>query len=220
MNKILSSKWAKVVVFLLAFAPAAYLLWTIAAVAWFGAPVAENLTGNPLQYITHYTGDWTLRMLMITLTVTPLRVIFNRPAITRFRRMLGLFTYFYGFTHLLTWVWFDRNFEIAGMWEDIAMRLYITVGMAAFVMMTPLAITSTQGWVRRMKFQRWQKLHMLIYPSAIAGVLHFLWLVKSDIREPLLYGAILAALLGFRIVTKLRSKVPRKPISSPATASR
>jgi sulfoxide reductase heme-binding subunit YedZ len=215
MNKFLSSKWTKAGVFLLAFAPAAKLLWTIASVAWLGAPAEENLTANPLQYITHYTGDWTLRMLMITLTVTPLRVIFNRPAITRFRRMLGLFTYFYAFQHLLTWVWFDRNFEVAGMWEDIAMRLYITVGMAAFLAMTPLAVTSTQGWVRRMGFQRWQKLHMLIYPAAIAGVLHFLWLVKSDIREPLLYGAILALLLGFRVVMKFKGRV-----NSPTTASR
>ncbi len=218
MNKILSSKWAKVVVFLLAFAPAGVLAWRIAAVAWLGASVTDNLTANPLQYITHYTGDWTLRMLLLTLTVTPLRVIFNRPAITRFRRMIGLFTYFYAFLHMLTWVWFDRNFEVSGMWEDIAMRLYITVGMAAFLAMTPLAITSTQGWVRRLGFQKWQKLHMLIYPAGILGVLHFLWLVKSDIREPLLYGATLAGLLGFRIVVKLRKA--KKPVSSPATASR
>ncbi|MEO5923454.1 MAG: protein-methionine-sulfoxide reductase heme-binding subunit MsrQ [Bryobacteraceae bacterium] len=217
MNKILSSKWAKVVVFLLAFAPAAVLAWAIVSVAWLGASVTDYLTANPLQYITHYTGDWTLRMLMVTLTVTPLRVLFNRPAITRFRRMVGLFTYFYASLHLLTWVWFDRNFEVSGMWEDIAMRLYITVGMAAFLAMTPLAITSTQGWVRRMGFQRWQKLHMLIYPAGILGVLHFLWLVKSDIREPLLYGGILAVLLGFRVVTKLRKA---KKASSPAMTSR
>jgi sulfoxide reductase heme-binding subunit YedZ len=204
MNKILSSKWAKVVVFLLAFVPAGRLFSEIAAVAWFSAPVAETLTVNPLEYITHFTGLWTLRMLVITLAVTPLRVIFNRPAITRFRRMLGLFAYFYGCLHLLTWVWFDRQFQVTGMWEDIAMRLYITVGMAGFLAMTPLAITSTAGWVRRLGFQRWQKLHMLIYPAALAGVLHFLWLVKSDIREPLFYGAILTLLLGFRVVVKLR----------------
>ena len=206
MNKFLSSKWAKVVVFLLAFAPAAKLMWDIANVALLGADPVETLTANPLQFITHYTGDWTLRVLIATLTITPLRMLFNRPAITRFRRMLGLFTYFYAFAHLMTWVWFDRDFDVPAMWEDIAKRMYITVGMAAFAAMTPLAITSTQGWVRRLGFQKWQKLHMLIYPAAILGVLHFLWLVKSDIREPLLYGAILAVLLGFRVYKKWKPR--------------
>jgi len=205
MNKLLSSKWAKPVVFLLGLAP-------FLALSWFAYKL--DLTANPLEFITHYTGDWTLRFLLITLTVTPLRVLFNRPAITRFRRMLGLFTFFYAFLHLMTWVWFDRQFEVSGMWEDIAMRLYITVGMFGFAAMVPLAITSTSGWVKRLTFRRWQQIHMLIYPAAIAGVLHFLWLVKSDIREPLTYGAILGVLLGFRVVTKLRAANLR------ATASR
>jgi sulfoxide reductase heme-binding subunit YedZ len=201
MNKFLSSKWTKLVVFLLAASPATYLFGSV-ALAWFGYQI--NFTANPLEYITHYTGDWTLRFLLITLTVTPLRVIFNRPAITRFRRMLGLFTFFYSFLHMMTWVWFDRGFQITGMWDDIAKRLYITVGMAGFVAMVPLAVTSTSGWVRKLGFQRWQKLHMLIYGAAIAGVLHFYWLVKSDVREPLLYGAILTVLLVFRLVVRLR----------------
>lgn len=205
MNKILSSKWTKVVVFLLGLTPMAFLIW-------WGYKL--DLTANPLEFITHYTGDWTLRFLVITLCVTPLRVLLNRPAITRFRRMLGLFAFFYGCLHLLTWVWFDRQFEIAGMWEDIAMRLYITVGMAGFLMMLPLAITSTSGWVRRMGFKNWQRLHMLIYPAAIAGVLHYLWLVKSDIRDPLMYGAMVAVLLGFRVAVKLKAAATRRVTAS------
>ncbi len=194
MNKFLSSKWAKVVVFLLGLAPFGALLWWVYKL---------DLTANPLEFITHYTGDWTLRGIMITLTVTPLRVLLNRPVLTRFRRMLGLFTFFYGVLHLLTWIVFVNAFDVREMWEDVAERPYITVGMAGFLAMVPLAITSTQGWVKRLGFKRWQKLHYLIYPAGIAGVLHYLWLVKSDIREPLMYGGILAVLLGFRIVRRV-----------------
>jgi sulfoxide reductase heme-binding subunit YedZ len=201
MNKFLSSKWTKAGVFVLCLAPLAVLVY-------FG--FQQDLTANPLEYITHYTGDWTLRFFMITLAVTPLRQLLNRPALTRFRRMLGLYTFFYGCLHLLTWVWFDRQFEISGMWEDIVKRLYITVGMAAWLTMLPLAITSTSGWVRRLGFVRWQKLHRLIYLGAALGVVHFLWLVKSDIREPLLYGAILAVLLGYRAVKAVKAKPTRR----------
>lgn len=197
LNRILSSKWTKAVVFLLGMAPVLVLLWFIYQL---------DLTANPLEYITHYTGDWTLRFFLITLAVTPLRVMLNRPAVTRFRRMLGLYTFFYGCLHLLTWVWFDRQFEVAGMWEDIAMRLYITVGMASWLTMLPLALTSNQRAIRKLGFQRWQRLHRLIYAGALAGVLHFLWLVKSDIREPLLYGGILLTLMLFRAVVWMQKK--------------
>lgn len=195
MNKLLSSKWTKLVVFLLGLVPFGMLVW------W---AYKLDLTANPKEFITHYTGDWTLRGLMITLSITPLRVLLNRPAITKFRRMLGLFTFFYAFLHMLTWVVFVHYFDVQAMWEDVAMRLYITVGMAGFLVMLPLAVTSTNGWVKRLKFQRWQKLHRLIYAAGIAGVLHFWWLVKSDIREPLLYAAILTVLLGFRVAARLR----------------
>lgn len=197
LNRILSSKWTKGVVFLLGLSPLLVLLWFVYQL---------DLTANPLEYITHYTGDWTLRFFMITLAVTPLRVMLNRPAVTRFRRMLGLYTFFYGCLHLLTWVWFDRQFEVAGMWEDIAMRLYITVGMASWLTMLPLALTSNQRAIRKLGFQRWQRLHRLIYAGALAGVLHFLWLVKSDIREPLLYGGILLTLMLFRAVIWMQKK--------------
>jgi sulfoxide reductase heme-binding subunit YedZ len=201
MNKFLSSKWTKAGLFVLCLVPLAVLVY-------FG--FQQDLTANPLEYITHYTGDWTLRFYMVTLAVTPLRQLLNRPALTRFRRMFGLYTFFYGCLHLLTWVWFDRQFEISGMWEDIAMRLYITVGMASWLTMLPLAITSTSGWVRRLGFQKWQKLHRLIYVGAALGVVHFLWLVKSDIREPLLYGAILAVLLGYRAAKAMKAKPTRR----------
>lgn len=195
MNRILSSKWTKLVVFLAGLAP-------FAALFWF-AFVNHDLTPNPVEYVTHYTGDWTLRFLLITLAVTPLRLLLNRPAVTRFRRMLGLYAFFYGCLHLLTWLWFDRGWNVAGMMEDVTERAYITVGMAGYLGMLPLAVTSTAGWVRRLTFKRWQKLHRLIYLSAAAGALHYYWLVKSDKRLPLLYAAILAALLGFRAVAWL-----------------
>lgn len=197
MNKLLSSKWTKAVLFLLGLSPLLVLLWFVYQL---------DLTANPLEYITHYTGDWTLRFFMITLAVTPLRVMLNRPAVTRFRRMLGLYTFFYGCLHLLTWVWFDRQFEISGMWEDIVKRLYITVGMASFATMVPLAITSNARAIRTLGFKRWQQLHRLIYVGAAAGVVHYLWLVKSDIRKPLMYGAILLALLLFRAVLWIQKK--------------
>jgi sulfoxide reductase heme-binding subunit YedZ len=201
MNKFLSSKWTKAGVFLLCLLPLVVLVY-------FG--FQQDLTANPIEYITHYTGDWTLRFFMITLAVTPLRVLLNRPTLTRFRKMFGLYTFFYGSLHLLVWMGLDRNFDFAGVGEDILKRLYITVGMASWLTMVPLAITSTAGWVRRLGFQKWQKLHRLIYAGAVFGVVHYWWLVKSDIREPLMYGAILTVLLGFRLAKAMKSK-PTRP---------
>ena len=208
MNRILSSKWTKVVLFLLGLGPIGVLLWLAYQVASGQDSLA--LTANPIEYVTHFTGDWTLRFLLITLTITPLRMLLNRPALTRFRRMLGLYAFFYGCLHMLTWLWWDRQFEISGMIEDVLKRLYITVGMTGFLAMVPLAITSTAGWVRRMGYKRWQKLHRLVYVSAVAGVLHYLWLVKSDKRLPLLYGSILATLLAVRVVAWMRKRAPSR----------
>ena len=191
MNRVLNSKWAKVVVFLLA-------LWPLGALLW-NAFVDHDLTANPIKYLEHYTGDWTLRFLLITLAITPLRVLFKRPALTRFRRMLGLFAFFYGCLHLTTWVTLDQQFDVHGMIADVIKRTYITVGMAGWLAMLPLAVTSTQGWVRRMGYRGWQKLHRLVYLAATAGVVHYYWLVKSDERLPLMYGMILALLLALRI---------------------
>jgi sulfoxide reductase heme-binding subunit YedZ len=157
-----------------------------------------RLTANPIEFITHYTGDWTLRLIIIGLFITPLRKIFNYPDLIRYRRMIGLFAFFYGVLHFLTWIWLDKFFDPHEMWADIVKRRYITVGMAAFLMLIPLAITSTKGWIRRLR-KRWQQLHRLVYFAAIAGVVHYYWLVKSDIRLPVLYGLLVALVLGWRV---------------------
>jgi sulfoxide reductase heme-binding subunit YedZ len=151
-----------------------------------------------------------LRFLLITLSVTPLRKLLGVPAFIKFRRMLGLFAFFYGSLHFLTYIWLDKFFNLHEMLIDVAKRKFITVGFAAFVLLIPLAVTSTAGWIRRLGGKRWQKLHRLIYISAVAGVIHYLWLVKADIRKPLEYGAILAVLLSYRLVVWIRPKIEKR----------
>jgi methionine sulfoxide reductase heme-binding subunit len=179
----------KPLVFLLCLVPMALLIWN----AFNG-----GLSPNPIDDITDTTGDWTLRFLMITLAITPLRRITGWTSLTRFRRMLGLFCFFHGFLHFTTYVWLDHYFDLSIMVEDVFMRPYITLGFTGFVMMIPLALTSTKKWIGRLGGKRWQKLHRLIYVTATCGVIHYLWLVKLDIRRPLTYGAILALLMAFR----------------------
>src|SRR5579864_7012373 len=212
MKKVLSSRWTKVVLFVLCLVPLAWLGWRA---------YQQQLTANPIEFITHYTGDWIIRFLLITLAVTPLRKLFNLPQLARFRRMLGLFAFFYGCLHLMTWLALDKFFDLSEMWKDVVKRRFITAGMTAFLLMLPLAITSTAGWVRRLGFVRWQRLHRLIYFSALAGVIHYYWLVKSDIRLPVLYGTIWAVLMCYRLVVWLR--VPPRPhpsrVTIPNTAS-
>lgn len=210
VNRVLTNKWSKVVLFALGLLP-------FLALAWF-AFVEHDLTANPIEYITHYTGNWTLRFLLITLSITPLRMLLKRPVLTRFRRMLGLFAFFYGCLHLLTWIGLSQQFDVNAMIADVIKRKYITVGMAGYLAMVPLAITSTAGWVRRLGFRRWQKLHRLVYLAAAAGVVHYYWLVKSDVRLPLLYGALLLALLGMRLPTWLQK--PRGAGKRPRQAAR
>jgi sulfoxide reductase heme-binding subunit YedZ len=199
MKKVLSNRWTKVVLFAFCLIPVAWLGWRA---------YQQELTANPIEFITHFTGDWTIRFLLITLAVTPLRKLFNQPQLARFRRILGLFAFFYGCLHLMTWLGLDKFFDLSEMWKDVVKRRFITAGMTAFLLMLPLAITSTAGWVRRLGFVRWQRLHRLIYFSALAGVIHYYWLVKSDVREPLMYGGIWAALMCYRLVVWLRA--PRK----------
>lgn len=182
----------KVLVFLLCLGPVAVLTWK-ALHALLGA--------NPVDVITRSTGKWTLVFLLLTLSVTPLRRLLRMPWLVRFRRMLGLYAFFYGSLHLMTYVWLDQSFDVHGMLHDIAKRKFITAGMTAFALMIPLAFTSTSGWIRRMGGKRWQKLHRLIYLSATAAVVHFIWLVKADERRPIAYGSVLAALLLFRAAT-------------------
>ncbi|HEY6274217.1 MAG TPA: protein-methionine-sulfoxide reductase heme-binding subunit MsrQ [Terriglobales bacterium] len=159
----------------------------------------DELGANPVDVITRSTGKWTLTFLLITLSVTPLRKLASTPWLIRFRRMLGLFAFFYGTLHLMTYVWLDKFFDVNAMLHDIAKRRFITAGMTAWSLMVPLALTSTAGWIRRMGGKRWQVLHRLIYFSAAAGVIHFIWLVKADLRRPLTYGAILGLLIAIRL---------------------
>ncbi|MHB8454208.1 MAG: protein-methionine-sulfoxide reductase heme-binding subunit MsrQ [Acidiferrobacterales bacterium] len=180
----------------------------------------NGLGANPIAVITHSTGTWTLVFLLITLGVTPLRKLTGFHWLLRFRRMLGLYAFFYACLHFLTYVWLDQFFDWHAMLKDIAKRPFITVGFAAFVMLVPLAVTSTNAMVRRLGAKRWQALHRLVYIIAIGGVLHYLWLVKKDITQPVIYGVILACLLGFRVIAALtRPGSSPKPLR-PATAVR
>ena len=179
-------------VFLACLVPLARLGWK----AYMGL-----LGANPIEVITHSTGDWTLLFLLITLAVTPLRRLSGQPWLIRYRRMFGLFAFFYVTLHFLTYIWLDKFFNVQDMLADIAKRKFITVGFTGFVLLIPLALTSTSGWIRRLGGKRWQALHRLIYAAAICGVIHYLWLVKADIRKPLQYGTVLAVLLGYRLVS-------------------
>jgi methionine sulfoxide reductase heme-binding subunit len=182
----------KVMVFLTCLGPLSVLTWK---------GFHDQLGANPVDVITRSTGKWTLTFLLITLSVAPLRKLASAPWLIRFRRMLGLFAFFYGTLHLMTFVWLDKSFDFQAMLHDIVKRRFITAGMTAWALMLPLALTSTTGWIRRLGGKRWQRLHRLIYFSAAAGVIHFIWLVKADLRRPLTYGAILAGLLAFRLVS-------------------
>ena len=211
----------KVLVFILCLVPVGILAW-----GFFGAHPTDmsswgqGLGANPLEVITHSTGDWTIRFLLITLAITPLRKITKLNWLIRFRRMLGLFAFFYGTLHLFTYLWFDKDFVLADILADVGKRRFITVGFLGFVLMIPLAVTSTAWAIRKMGGKRWQALHRLIYFSAIAGVIHYLWLVKSDLTKPLQYGAILGVLLLYRFVVWVWPKGPRKavPVARTSTA--
>jgi sulfoxide reductase heme-binding subunit YedZ len=187
---LLASKWTKVFVFLLCLVPLGILVFRA---------LTANLSANPVEFIQHATGDWTLRFLIITLCITPFRKLLKLPDLIRFRRMLGLFAFFYACLHFLTYLGPDQSFDVAAMWKDVYKRPFITVGFAAFVLLIPLALTSTAGWIRRLGGRRWQMLHRLIYVSAICGVIHYYWLVKSAVLRPLTYGAIVGVLLLWRL---------------------
>lgn len=190
IKAVLLSKWTKVFVFLLCLVPLAILLWR---------GFHNDLTLNPVEYVEHRTGDWILRFLCITLAITPLRKILRLPQLIRYRRMMGLFAFFYACLHFSTWLGVDRYFQWSQIVDDIGKRPFITVGFTGFVLMIPLAITSTAGWIRRLGGKRWQTLHRAIYITAICGVIHFYWQVKSDVRKPVEYGVIVSVLLAWRI---------------------
>lgn len=194
---MLQRRWAKLVLFLLCLSPAGWLAWRAGN---------SDLTPNPIEYITHFTGDWTIRMIVATLAVTPLRRILHLPGLIRFRRMIGLFAFFYGCLHFATWFGLDKFFDTHEILADFGKRRFIIAGLTAFLGMLPLAITSTAGWVRRLGGRRWQALHRLIYLTAAAAVVHYYWLVKSDIRLPVLYGSLVGLLLLYRFVWWLRKR--------------
>ena len=195
-----------------------------AALAPFAALVVSGFTdglgANPVEAITHTTGEWTLRLLLATLAITPLRHLTGWVWLTRLRRMVGLFAFFYLVLHFTTYAVLDASLDLAYVVEDVADRLYITAGFAAFVMLVPLAATSTNAMVRRLGPLRWRRLHRLVYAAGICGVLHYLWLVKADLREPLVYAGILAVLLAARlpVVVKWLQARRSKSVGRRATA--
>jgi len=196
---ILKSRFPKIAVFLLCLVPTAWLIF---------AALTDRLSANPIKDITEETGTWALRLLLLTLSVTPFRNLSGWNEVIRYRRMLGLYAFFYGFLHFLTYEWRDQFLSIPDIVQDVYRRPFITAGFSAFVVMIPLAITSTKKWIARLGGRRWQLLHRLTYVGAIAGVVHYLWLVKADTERPLIYGVLLSMLLGFRVLQSLRSNHP------------
>ena len=190
-GKWLRAPWTKPAVFVLCLVPLLLLGWN----AYRG-----ELTANPIEYLTHETGDWTIWLLLITLSITPVRKLAGLPDLIRFRRMVGVFSFVYALLHFLIWLCLDKFFDWHEMIGDILKRRFITVGMLALLLLIPLAVTSTNGMIRRLGGRNWQRLHRATYLIAALGVIHYYWLVKSDIRKPVLYGAILTVLLGLRWV--------------------
>jgi sulfoxide reductase heme-binding subunit YedZ len=199
-------RFTKLVVLINSLVPLVLLLWDI----YF-----KRVGPNPLEFATRTTGMLTLIFLSLTVAVTPLRKIFGINSLVKIRRMLGLFAFFYGALHLLTYVWFDRWFNFVSVGQDVVRRPFILVGMIAFVLMVPLAITSTNKMVKRVGGKRWAQLHRLAYVAAIAGVVHFWMLVKSDIRLPLTFAFILVFLLGFRVFVKYAPAQPTRTTTNP-----
>jgi methionine sulfoxide reductase heme-binding subunit len=176
--------------------------------AWKG-----QLGANPIEYFLRATGVLTLLLLMITLAVTPLRKIFGWNALIQYRRMLGLYAFLYASLHVVTYSIFDKSLDAPAIVGDVIQRPFIAVGMTAFIMLVPLAVTSTNGWVKRLGGKNWARLHRLSYLIATLGVIHFWMIVKSDIFYPLIFGIVLAILLGFRIVSKFRSLAASKAVN-------
>jgi sulfoxide reductase heme-binding subunit YedZ len=203
-------KFYKLVVFVNCLVPLALMGWD-----WRRGQAGAN----PLDFVTRTTGTLTLVFLVLTLAVTPLRKLSGVQWLVRFRRMLGLYAFFYGSLHLLTYVWFDKAFDFAAIGQDVVRRWFILVGMLAFFSMAPLAITSTDKMIKRLGGKRWQKLHRLTYLSAVAGVFHFYLLVKSDIRKPLLFAATIGLLLGYRLFISFSKRLKAKPVSISQKAS-
>ena len=171
---------------------------------WYG--YSGQLGANPIEFITRSLGTWTLVFLLITLSITPLRKLSDWPWLIKLRRMAGLFAFFYALLHFITYIWLDQFFDLNSIYKDVIKRPFITIGFAAFIMLIPLAITSTNAMMKRLGGRRWQMLHRLIYLVAIFGVLHYWWLVKKDVTQPLIYAVVLAILLSYRLIAKYLKK--------------
>jgi len=185
------TRWLKLAIFPLCLVALARLFWKAAT---------ANLGANPIEAITHSTGDWTLRLLLVTLAITPLRKLTGQLWLIGLRRMIGLFAFFYGCLHFLTYIWLDQAFNVHSMAKDVYKRPFITLGFTAFVLLIPLAVTSTRKMIQRLGGRRWQWLHRLIYVSATVAIVHFTWAMKKDHHRPIEYGIVLGALLGYRVV--------------------
>ena len=222
---MLRRRWVKVLVWILCLIPAGWLGWR----GW-----NQDLSANPIEFITRYTGDWTLRFLVITLAITPLRKLLGLPDLIKFRRLIGLFAFFYGCLHFTTYLWLDKLLDLQTQYTfgqalvhlpqvivaDVAKRPFVTAGFTAFVLLVPLALTSTTGWIRRLGGKRWQLLHRLVYFSAIAGVVHYYWLVKSAVQRPIFYGCLVMLALLIRAWYWTRGKRSRAAASTAIPAVR
>ena len=212
MNRL---QLTKTIIFLAALIPLARLLWKA---------LHDGLGANPIEVITHSTGDWTLIFVLTTLSITPLRRITRQYWLIGLRRLVGLFAFFYGTLHFLTYIWLDKFFDLHEMLKDIEKRRFITAGFAAFVLMIPLALTSTAWSIRRLGGKNWQRLHRLIYLTGILAVVHYIWLVKADLRKPLEYAAVLTILLAYRVAIWAKEKASgnrqhnANPVPSPRPA--
>ncbi len=200
--------WMKVAVWIGLFVPITYLVY---------AAATSNLGANPLSEIEHFTGEWTLRLVVATLAITPARRITGWNWLIRFRRLVGLFAFFYASMHFCAYLWFDQNFAWSSIVPDIAKRRFILVGFAAWLSLVPLAITSTAGWIRRLGGKRWNTLHKLIYLCSVLGIVHFYWGQKANRIDPIIYGSVLAALFAVRIFYVVQSKSKRR--TTPAIVS-
>ena len=197
------TSFAKIVIFINSLVPLSLLLWNV---------YRKQVGANPLEFVTRTTGMLTLVFLMLSLAITPVRKIIGANWLVKFRRMLGLFAFFYGFLHLMTYVWFDRYFNLRSIPADVAGRPFIAIGMAAFFLMVPLAITSTNKMVKRLGGKRWSRLHKLVYLAGVAGVFHYWLLVKSDVRLPVTFAFVLALLIAHRLMIKYFPTTPTQSV--------
>ncbi len=196
LSSLWRARWSKPALFIVCLTPVFRLYFRFRT---------DDLGPNPIEELTHVTGDWAMWILLASLSISPLRKIFGQPDLIRFRKMLGLFAFFYAILHFTIWGYLDKMLNIEEMWEDVLFRRFITAGMVSLLIMIPLAITSTAGWIRRMGGKNWRRLHRLVYISAISAIVHYWWIVKSDIRYPALYAAILILLFALRWIPVKRS---------------